>query len=217
MTIYLFFPVVTRQYAMNLWKDEAIKDQAQKWKQIYQGHQSRSQDLQQILCQKCCAFSVKWIAGKLSSQLELWKTFRQAIKISKDLVLMTSLSSAISPNDAHAIDLKYHKLCWTPHVFHVPRDHASDNAKSTTADLPMQMSCLIKLINLVKLQTQNKAYIPMHQIEATLYISMLGVARHRNTTQHWQDNGWRKFKNYQVWSPWGRRIGGSHHSLLLWS
>ena len=35
------------------------------------GHQSHSQDLQQIFCQTCCAFSVSWIAGKLSSHLEL--------------------------------------------------------------------------------------------------------------------------------------------------
>ena len=58
-------------------------------------------------------------------------------------------------------------------MFHVLRDHASDNARSTAADLPMQMSCLIELINLVELQTQNKAYIYMDQIEAT-HISMLG-------------------------------------------
>jgi len=81
---------------------------------------------------------------------------------------MTRLSNAISQNDAHAIDLKYHKLCWTQHVFHVLRDHATNNAKSTMADLPMQMSCLIKLINI----SQSKAYIPMDQIEAT-HISML--------------------------------------------
>jgi len=37
----------------------------------------------------------------------------------------------------------------------------------------MQMSCLIELINLVELQTQNKAYIPTDQIEAT-HISILG-------------------------------------------
>jgi len=102
------------------------------------------------------------------------KALRQAAEISKDPMLMTRLRNAISPNDAHAIDLKYHKLCWTPDVFHVFRDHASDNAKSTTADLPMQMSCLlIQLINLVELQTLFKAYIPMGQIEAT-HISMLG-------------------------------------------
>ena len=87
------------------------------------------------------------------------KALRQAAEISKDPVLMIRLSNAISPNDAHTIDPKYHKLCWTQHVFHVLRDHARDNAKSTTADVPMQMSCLIELINLFELQTENKAYI----------------------------------------------------------
>jgi len=86
------------------------------------------------------------------------KALRRAVEISKDPVLMTRLSNAISANDVYAIDLKYHKLCWTQHVLHVLRDHASDNAKSTAADLPMQMSCLlIELINFLELQTQNKA------------------------------------------------------------
>ena len=74
-------------------------------------------------------------------------------------------------------------------MFHVLRDHTSDKAKSTTMDLPMQMSCLIELINLVDIQTQNKAYLPMDQIEAT-YISMLGGSDevHKHTpllTRQW--------------------------------
>ena len=96
------------------------------------------------------------------------KALRQAVEISKDPVLMTRLSNAISQNDAHAIYLNYHKLCWIQRVFHVLRDHATNNARSTTADLPMHMPCLIKLTNL----SQSKAYIPMDQIEAT-HISML--------------------------------------------
>ena len=39
------------------------------------------------------------------------KAIRKAIEISQDPVLMTRLSNAISPDDAHAIDVKYHKLC----------------------------------------------------------------------------------------------------------
>jgi len=123
------------------------------------------------------------------------KARRPAAEISKDPVLMTKLSNAISPNDAHAIDLKYHELCWTQYVFHVRRDHASGNAKST-GDLPMQMSCLIELINLVELQTQNKAYIPMDHIEAT-HISMLGgseEAQKHKPTLTWQ---WLKDKLLQ--------------------
>ena len=39
--------------------------------------------------------------------------------------------------------------------------------------LPMQIPCLIELINLVDVHTQSKAHLPMDVIETT-YISMLG-------------------------------------------
>ena len=86
---------------------------------------------------------------------------------------MTRLKSAISPSDAHAIDVRYHKVCWTRNVFHVLRDDTCNQAKSTQTALPMQIPCLIELIYLVDFQTQNKAYLPMDIIEIT-YISMLG-------------------------------------------
>ena len=86
---------------------------------------------------------------------------------------MTRLNNAISPGDAHAIDVRYHKVCWTRHVFHVLRDDACNQVKSPQIPLPMQMSCLIELINLVDVHTQSKAYLPMDVIETT-YISMLG-------------------------------------------
>ena len=100
------------------------------------------------------------------------KALRKAVEISQDAVLMTRLNNAISPIDAHAIDVRYHKVCWTQNVFHVLRGDACYQAKSTQA-LPMQIPCLIELINLVDFQTQNKAYLPMDIIETT-YISMLG-------------------------------------------
>lgn len=58
-------------------------------------------------------------------------------------------------------------------MFRVLRDDVRNQARPTTADLPMQMPCLIELINIVDFQTQNKAYLPMDAIEKT-YISMLG-------------------------------------------
>ena len=124
------------------------------------------------------------------------KAIRKAIEISHDLMLMTRLSSAISPHDAHAIDVKYHKLCWTQHVFHVLRDDAPDKAKSTTAELPMQMSCLIELINLVDLQTQNKAYLPMDEIEET-YMSMLGGSEEAQKHTPTLTRQWLKDKIFQ--------------------
>lgn len=102
-------------------------------------------------------------------------TLINAIEISQNPVLMTRLNSAISPSDAHAIDVKYHKLCWTQHVFRVLRDHTRSQTRPSNKELPMQVPCLIELINLVDSQTQNKAYLPMDAIETT-YMSMLGGA-----------------------------------------
>jgi len=58
-------------------------------------------------------------------------------------------------------------------VFHVLREEACTQANSTKIDLPMQIPCLIQLINLLDFQTQNKAYLPMDAIKTT-YISMFG-------------------------------------------
>jgi len=98
---------------------------------------------------------------------------KNAMQITQDPVLMTRLNNAVAPTNAHAIDVRYHKLSWTNHVFRVLRDDARNQARPTTADLPMQMACLIELINIVDIETQNKAYLPMDVIETT-YISMLG-------------------------------------------
>ena len=86
---------------------------------------------------------------------------------------MAHLNNVISPSDAHAIDVRYHNICWTRHVFHVLRDNACNQVKSPQIPLSMQMSCLIELINLVDVHTQSKAYLPMDVVETT-YISMLG-------------------------------------------
>jgi len=83
------------------------------------------------------------MASNLCSQYE------QAIETSPDQVLMTRLSNAISPGDAHATDVRYHKACWAHHVFNVLRDDTNQVTKSTKAVLPMQIPCLIKLINLI--------------------------------------------------------------------
>ena len=120
---------------------------------------SATEPLSKYLCFFCQSINGQALFTVRTGNSE--KAFRQAVDISQHSVLMTRLSNAIPPSDAHTIDVRYDELCWTQHVFHVLRDHTSDEAKSTTAHLPMQMSCLIELINLVEITTQNKAYLPM--------------------------------------------------------
>ena len=119
---------------------------------------------------------------------------RQAVKIFQDAVFTTRLNSAISPTDAHAIGVRYHKQCWTRHVFHVLSDAACNQAKYTQTELPMQIPCLIELINLVDFQTQNKAYLSMDDIDTT-YISMLGGSDEAQKHIHTLTRQWLKVKN----------------------
>ena len=56
------------------------------------------------------------------------KFLRQAVEIFQEPVLMTRLKNAISPTDALAINVRYHKPCWTTHIFHILGDEVSRQA-----------------------------------------------------------------------------------------
>ena len=49
------------------------------------------------------------------------QALRDAVEKSGDDKLRVKLCSAIDPKDAHAIDIRYHKRCWTTHVHAVLR------------------------------------------------------------------------------------------------
>ena len=99
------------------------------------------------------------------------EALKAAVEMSHNEALKTRLNTSISSTDAHAIDVRYHKSCWTKHVFHARRDGA--DTRITPEQRLMQAGCLIELMNLIELQTQNKAYLSMDEIEKT-YVNMLG-------------------------------------------
>ena len=79
---------------------------------------------------------------------------RQAVHLSQNAALKTRLCTAISPDDAHAIDVKYHKPCWTEHVFHVLRDSGKVSKKiEYSMQHKIQNACFIELVNLIDIQT----------------------------------------------------------------
>ena len=79
---------------------------------------------------------------------------RQDVHISQNAALKTRLCTAISPDDAHAIDVKYHKPCWTEHVFHVLRDSGKVSKKiEYSMQHKIQNACFIELVNLIDIQT----------------------------------------------------------------
>ena len=85
---------------------------------------------------------------------------------------MTRLNSFISPSGAHVMDVQYHKSSWRNNVFHVIRDEASRPPSSTKKEVPLQIPCLIELINVIDIQIKNQAYLHMDDVERMLIICL---------------------------------------------
>lgn len=99
------------------------------------------------------------------------KSLRDAVEVAQNPVFMTRLNTAIAPSDAHAIDVVYHRSCWTKNVFHVLRDHDAKGGKERAS--MTQAASLIELINLVDVITKQQTQLCMEEIETT-YINLLG-------------------------------------------
>ena len=61
-------------------------------------------------------------------------SLREAIELSRNDLLRVKFSTAINASDAHAIDIKYHKNCWTKNVSNVLKPLASRSSSSVLAD-----------------------------------------------------------------------------------
>ena len=61
------------------------------------------------------------------------ESLRTAIGMSGNDKLAIKLNTAIAPDDAHSIDIKYHKNCWAIHVSHVLRRETSQSSSEKVA------------------------------------------------------------------------------------
>ena len=49
-------------------------------------------------------------------------SLKNAVEKANNNTLKVKLSTAINQEDAHAIDIRYHKKCWATHVNHLERN-----------------------------------------------------------------------------------------------
>lgn len=74
------------------------------------------------------------------------KSLKKAIEISQNPKFAVKLCTAIDPEDAHAIDIRYHTNCWNRHVINILR--ASDKpSKENIAD---EVAAKIEFLSLVE-------------------------------------------------------------------
>lgn len=74
------------------------------------------------------------------------KNLRTAIECNNNDQFRVKLSTAINPDDAHAIDIRYHKNCWAKNVTHVLRIQSSTPTAQTASE---ELAADIEFISLV--------------------------------------------------------------------
>ena len=90
---------------------------------------------------------------------------RHAVNNSNNDMLKVRLSTAIANNDGHAIDMKYHKPCWTKHVL----NKQSEKKITKQHPPPKQVVALVELFHIVENETSNKEYLAMDKIEEAYF------------------------------------------------
>ena len=73
---------------------------------------------------------------------------RKAVELSKNGVFRVRLSTAIDPEDAHAIDVRYHSNCFAKHVRNVLRRETGECSKLQSAE--SELAAEIEFIEEVK-------------------------------------------------------------------
>ena len=79
-----------------------------------------------------------------------------------DEKLHVKLSTAVDSRDAHAIDIKYHKNCWTKHVTNVLRKH------STTSNIEQasEVAAKIEFVTMAEMALKSVKIMNMSQLQA---------------------------------------------------
>jgi len=100
------------------------------------------------------------------------QSLKQAVQASSNPELKTRYITCIADGDANAMDIQYHKACWTKHVFHVLRDDTNQAPK--TQQSPTQVSSFVELLNIIDTQTRDGAYLSIQDIENTIHLPSPG-------------------------------------------
>ena len=96
------------------------------------------------------------------STLSAGSSLDAAVKKEGDEKLHVKLSTAVDSKDAHAIDIKYHKNCWTKHVTNVLRKH------STTSNIEQasEVAAKIEFVTMAEMALKSGKIMNMSQLQA---------------------------------------------------
>jgi len=96
------------------------------------------------------------------STLSAGSSLDAAVKKEGDEKLHVKLSTVVDNKDAHAIDIKYHKNCWTNHFTNVLRKH------STTSNIHQatEVAAKIEFVTMAEMALKGGKIMTMSQLQA---------------------------------------------------
>ena len=116
-----------------------------------------------------CFFCEKQESAKqplhIVSTLSAGESLNNAIKLSGNDVLRVKLSTAVNSDDAHAIDLKYHKNCWLKNVTNVLRKaSSSDECRSSLFN---EAAARVEFLVLTETALRQGQIVTMSELQST--------------------------------------------------
>lgn len=94
------------------------------------------------------------------------KNLKSAVMASKNEKLIIKLNTAINTEDAHAIDIRYHLLCWTTNVKNMSRNSCDSDAQVDERNTS-NLAADIEFISLLEQELENGNIISMSLLETT--------------------------------------------------
>ena len=92
------------------------------------------------------------------------KSLHEAIGISGNERLRVKLSTAVDSQDAHAIDIQYHKKCWSNHVSTVLR-RSTTAAKSSSKSIASEIAARIEFLTTTEVSLRNGNVLLMSELQ----------------------------------------------------
>ena len=109
------------------------------------------------------------------------KSIRSVVEITGNVKLLTKLSTAISTDDAHAIDIKYHSKCYTNNVGNVLRHANSDSTDQSN----VEVAARLEFIDITERALNEGKTLKMAELES-LYKSVLQENDVQNPRCSWK-------------------------------
>ena len=108
------------------------------------------------------------------STLSAGSSLDAAVKKEGDEKLHVKLSTAVDRRDAHAIDIKYHKNCWTKHVTNVLHKHSTTSNIEQACEVAAKIEFVtmaeiaLKIVNMSQLQAAHDTISKENNVEASI-------------------------------------------------